>query len=199
MAKAIVISAYPATGKSHFTKKYGDKLNVLDSDSSLYSWIHKTNGERVRNPDFLNSYIEHIKENLDKADIIFVSSHLEVRRALQDEKIPYVTVYPCYNQKDAFIIRMKNRGNTEQFVEDQEKNWDARVASVVDEPHGRNVYRLWGNKCIEDAIPRILLDFPDVGDADHLETVNKIQSVIGGILYPDDEYCLVRNIIKYDY
>ena len=82
--KTMVIAAFPGTGKSFCTKNEGEKFEgILDSDSSNYSWIKDSNGQNTteRNPDFPNNYITHIKENIGKVDIIFVSSHKEVREA----------------------------------------------------------------------------------------------------------------------
>ena len=103
---AIVICGYPGIGKSWLYRN--SELNVLDSDSSKFSWIYK-DGEKTteRNPHFIDDYIGHIKANLIDADIICVSTHLEVRQALEKEHINFVTVYPDINEKDAFLQRYK--------------------------------------------------------------------------------------------
>ena len=107
--KTVVISAYPCCGKTYAYEHYQNKYLMLDSDSSRFSW--KTEkvalpdmGDgceweeiKVRNPDFPKNYIDHIKENIGKVDIIFVSSHLQVRQALEDAGIRYCTVYPKEN------------------------------------------------------------------------------------------------------
>lgn len=57
----------------------------LDSDSSNFSWVKDENGNNTkeRNPEFPKNYIEHIKSNIGKVDVIFVSSHKVVREALE--------------------------------------------------------------------------------------------------------------------
>lgn len=125
--ETMVIAAFPGTGKSYCTKNEAEKFNgVLDSDSSNYSWIKDKDGNNTteRNPDFPRNYIEHIKENLGKVDVIFVSSHKEVREALEKENIKYFLVYPNVFQKDEYIKRYKNRGNTDKFVRMLETNWE---------------------------------------------------------------------------
>lgn len=119
--ETIVISGFPGIGKSHFFRimKNSDK-KVLDSDSSLFSWIEKG----VRNPDFPNNYMKHIKENLGKADIILVSSHDIVRDALVKNNIPFTLVYPSREIKEEFINRYKQRGSDENFIKLLDKNWD---------------------------------------------------------------------------
>lgn len=86
--KTYVISAFPAYGKSYCFKKYQDKFTILDSDSSEFSWIKDRNGNNTkeRNANFPQNYITHIKNNIGKVDIIFVSSHETVRKALFDSK-----------------------------------------------------------------------------------------------------------------
>jgi len=117
-----LISGFPGIGKSHFFRvmqKDGSK-KVLDSDSTNFSWIEKG----VRNPDFPNNYINHIKNNMDKADIILISSHDVVRNALVQNKIPFILVYPDRNIKEEYIARYRQRGSDEKFVKLLEDNWD---------------------------------------------------------------------------
>mgnify|MGYP000294488544 CR=1 FL=1 len=56
-----IISAFPATGKSFYFKHTG--LEVLDSDSSLFSWSEP----EVRNPEFPQNYINHITFLIDES------------------------------------------------------------------------------------------------------------------------------------
>lgn len=119
--KSLIISGFPGIGKSHFfrlMKNSGKK--ILDSDSSLFSWIEKG----VRHPDFPQNYIDHIKENVYKSDIILVSSHNNVRDALVENEIPFVLIYPDRKIKDEYINRYKVRGSDDNFVKLLEKNWD---------------------------------------------------------------------------
>lgn len=116
MKQATIISAFPACGKTYYYNHADENIVVLDSDSSKFSWkeivdekykMHnwgKTNYKekkiRVRNPDFPNNYIQHIKENLYSADYILVSSHAAVRQALRDNGLPYIVVYPSRSLKE---------------------------------------------------------------------------------------------------
>lgn len=113
MKNTKVISAFPASGKSYLFNEHKDSnLVVLDSDSSLFSWIEKG----IRHPDFPNNYINHIKGNIGKADIIFVSSHDVVRSALNKHQIDYTLIYPQESLKDEYLKRYKDRGNDEGFI-----------------------------------------------------------------------------------
>ena len=117
-----IYSVFPACGKTWLYKHQEDYgLRILDSDSSQFNWMLKNideNGNvlrgmrRVRNPDFPNNYIKHIKENIGKYDYIFVSSHASVREALDEEGIDFTIVYPELSCKEEWIgrcfIREKN-------------------------------------------------------------------------------------------
>lgn len=115
-----VISAFPSMGKTYFCKHNTD-LTVLDSDSSKFSWV----SEGVRHPDFPANYIQHIKENIGKADIIFVISHKQVRDALKVADIPFLVIYPKKNQKEEVCNRIKNRDGNDKLSSFIEKNWDS--------------------------------------------------------------------------
>ena len=122
----VIISAFPSCGKTwcyNNVKKY----KILDSDSSNFSWLYDVNRKKtdVRNPEFPENYIRHIKENLGKVDVIFVSSHKEVRDALKAESIPYVLVFPENNMENELFYMQgyKERGSDSKFCAFIRENW----------------------------------------------------------------------------
>lgn len=139
-----VISAYPCCGKTYIVenqrKLFDDpNLVILDSDSSKFSWIRekRPDGEKKRNPDFPNNYIQHIKENIGKADFIFVSSHKVVREALAEAGIKFTIVVPHKNLLTDWMIKMYDRGNDDEFINTQINNWDKWLTEIDDE---KNTY-----------------------------------------------------------
>lgn len=114
---ARVVSAFPGTGKTHYSNIYQDGM-VLDSDSSKFDKQY-----------FPENYIEHIRASLLNESIcrIFVSSHKVVRDALVDNDIPFLLVYPNRELKEEYVQRYKNRGSTPDFISLVEKNWDAWI------------------------------------------------------------------------
>ena len=108
-----LISAFPGCGKSHLFKNKG-KRAILDSDSSKFNKDY-----------FPENYMQHIKNNMGKADIICISSHDVVREALVESKLPFTLVYPDRSIKEEYIQRYKDRGNEESFVKLLENNWEA--------------------------------------------------------------------------
>lgn len=148
---ALIISAYPACGKSYYYKKhslYAESGNgtekILDSDSSNFSWIYNESGTKtdIRNPDFPNNYIEYIKKHLDKEAIIFVSSHESVRAALHENDIPFAIVVPEFDMKEEWLKRMKNRGNNEAFIQLQDEHWTEWVDDCTHDNRAMCTYKL---------------------------------------------------------
>ena len=107
---------------------------------------------KVRNPEFPNNYIQHIKDNIGKVDIICVSSHLKVRQALTDAGIKFITVYPKEDMLDEWIGRMYRRRSSIKFIEFQIEHWNEFVTSIEKEPHGEKLYRLGHNEYLYDLI-----------------------------------------------
>lgn len=134
--KTKVISAFPACGKSYTFENSQDCFRgILDSDSSEFSWVKDENGKNTteRNSDFPNNYIQHIKDNLGKVEIIFVSSHDVVRNALKDNGIDYTIVYPDKSMKDEWLRRFKKRGNDEKFIDFISTNFEKFIDEIEEE------------------------------------------------------------------
>lgn len=139
-----IFSVFPACGKTWVYNHQEDLgLKILDSDSSEFSWIYSNldeNGNlirsvrKIRNPDFPNNYIKHIKENIGKYDYIFVSSHSSVREALDKEGIDYTIVYPESSCKAEWVgrcfIREKNNENG-CTAEVLYNNWEQWILECV--------------------------------------------------------------------
>lgn len=115
MAK--LISAFPGTGKTYYFNN-GDKT-ILDSDSSTFD-----------KSDFPANYIRHIKENRDKAEVILVSSHKEVRDALVKEGLEFTLVYPKAELKREYMKRFEDRDSHWSFCALIEANWDTWIMEL---------------------------------------------------------------------
>ena len=129
LKKTKIISAFPACGKTYaFEKLNNNGYIVLDSDSSQFSWIERDildgNKIKVRNPEFPDNYIQHVKENIGNVDYIFVSSHKEVRDALIKNNLYFTLVYPGRKMKAEWVGRCFLRGSDEKFCRTIADNWD---------------------------------------------------------------------------
>lgn len=147
-----IVSAFPATGKSYFSKHSG--LVVLDSDSSRYGWITAPDGAKVRNRDFPANYIKHIQANMGKADYILVSSHEAVRQALRAAGLEYLLVYPDRALRADYVRRCERRSDNGFPIQTMLDNWDAWIDSCEAE-HGTHAIKLWEGQYLSDVLTRL--------------------------------------------
>lgn len=109
-------------GKTTSYIKLKDKIDILDSDSSTFD-----------KKDFPNNYIKHIKENIGKVDVIFVSSHQIVRNAMKENGIIYSMYYPAKRRKKEMLELYKMRGNNEDFIWFLENNFEFFIDNIEKE------------------------------------------------------------------
>ena len=141
----LVVSAFPGTGKSYYFKKNKSKtFKILDSDSSKFDKKY-----------FPENYIKHIQKNIGKADIIFVSSHKEVRNALVENEINFILVYPDIDLKEEYLERYKQRGSTKSFIKLLDTNWINWI-SELEQQKFVDHYVLNKNEYIYDVFRRIM-------------------------------------------
>lgn len=144
-----VFSVFPACGKTWLYEHQKDfGLKILDSDSSKFSW--KTvkvpqpdfgdgcqwENTKMRDPEFPNNYIAHIKEQLEKDEYnaIFVSSHEEVRKALEKAEIDYTNIYPDQSNLESWIGRCYLReleGNNGFPIKVLIDNWNKWINDMI--------------------------------------------------------------------
>lgn len=115
-----VLAGFPGVGKSTLFRN--DPERYADSDSSTFD---KAN--------FPANYIEHIQHLLDTTDkTIFVSTHDDVRAALDEAGIQFVLVYPDASLKPAFMERYAGRGSPQPFLDLMHNKFDDFVQQCED-------------------------------------------------------------------
>lgn len=166
--KAILVSAFPGCGKSTFYNKYStysdtqneeykeaSNCKILDSDSSEFSWIWKDGVKtEERNPEFPQNYIEHIESEMLHQDIIFISTHQNVRQGLQEKGFSYYLVYPDRSMKEEWIKRYRERGSSEAFIQSLDENWDTYMDQMEAEQTNKIVLDKETDN-LEDALLKI--------------------------------------------
>ena len=118
--KIKVIYAFAASGKTTLCKKYN---NFLDLTSSNYQYIFKDNEDlekrkgttKIINPSWPQNYYLAIDDAIKKYDIIFIA-YPGIKHC-KESNISYVRIFPTLDQKDDYILRMKKRGNNDEFIE----------------------------------------------------------------------------------
>lgn len=133
-----VMSGFPGVGKSYlFSEQSTSGLSILDSDSSKFSWVLLEDGTptKERHPEFPNNYVEHINSNLDKCDVICISSHKVVRDALKDKlNGNFIVAYPDRKLKEDYLLRYTKRGSSDQFIDMIDNNWNAFIDEIENDP-----------------------------------------------------------------
>lgn len=140
-ADTLIVSAFPGCGKTYFYNQMKDSgLNVIDSDSSTFD-----------KADFPDNYIEHIENNIGKQDIILVSSHKEVRDAMNEVGIEFVLAFPHINLKTQYIERYKERGSNEAFIKLIDDNWFEWISPLTQQK-GAFPYALESNEYLSNIL-----------------------------------------------
>lgn len=130
MKETLIVAGFPAVGKTHLVMN--TERDILDSDSSKFSWIDNGDGTLSRNPEFPDNYIAHIKENIGKVDAILVSTHKEVRDGLTKAGIEYSIVCPLKPNKLEYVTRVADRGSPAPFISMLIDNWDEWITELWD-------------------------------------------------------------------
>ena len=110
----------------------------------------------VDNPDFPNNFVQYIKENIGKVDIIFVDSDIKIRQWLNEAKIKFVTVYPWSSCLQEWIGRMYLNNYDKKFIDKEISNWKKNIEYIY-EPFGDRYFLLGGNEYISKMLIAICL------------------------------------------
>ena len=179
MKNTLVISAYTCCGKtyaSEYMKDY-DILDVDIYDFKTIKWLpneeeieeerkwwesslHLMSTEAhlnqfkqqiisVDNPNFPNNFIQYIKENIGKVDVIFVDSNIRIRQWLNEAKIKFVTVYPWNSCLSEWVGRMYLQDYPDFIIRHKINGWHHEVYPVK-EPYGDQLIRLSHGKYISE-------------------------------------------------
>ena len=106
-----IISAFPGIGKTTLVQT---NKNYVDLESSDYKWIdidktlsieERKGTAKTINPYFPENYIKKIIELTDMGFNVLISSHKEVREALQAQGIEYTIILPSLDMKEEMISR----------------------------------------------------------------------------------------------
>lgn len=149
---AIILSAFPGTGKTFYANNFGDK-EVYDPDSSSFSKLF----DGSLNPEFPNNYVAYLMEIINDYKVIFVSTNIEVRKALKKLGVNYVLVYPKRELKQEYLERYKSRGSPKAFLNKLNDGWDLWVSDMEEEGDCKRIVLSEG-EFISDYIEEIKRD-----------------------------------------
>jgi hypothetical protein len=133
--------AWPGAGKSYFYNSNKTNLLLSDSDSSVFHWICGDNQKKV-NPEWPQNYIDHFRDLVrNKIDVIFCSSHKEIRRMVRQlADIKSWLILPRKEDKQFWLERYRSRGSSEDFIQNIDNHWDEWLDEI--DTHNYNIVRL---------------------------------------------------------
>ena len=117
-----IISAFPGCGKTYATRMFGDKVKIMDSDSSTFD-----------KSGFPENYVKHIEDCIGKCDILFVSSHYEVRELLDKLKLQYTLFYPSVERRDEFLTNYVARRSSPELIKKIDHNFMTWIDNIDNE------------------------------------------------------------------
>lgn len=123
----IIVAGFPGVGKTYLSTK-GRKLNILDLDGKEFIWSDDNCIQR--NPNYPNNYIQGIKDNMGKYDIIFIALDFDILKRLDNEKITFIILYPNKSLKKSYITRYRRRGDSVEFIESMKNDWDSVINKI---------------------------------------------------------------------
>lgn len=134
MKKKIIIAGFAGIGKTELAKKY---RNVVDLDSSDYAYdnsmvqhlsLERRKGEvRPSNPNWPDNYIEAIKAATSKYDIVLVWDREDIIKEYLANNINFSLFYPDKSDLNNYVLRYRNRGNSENYIEMKLKQYNERM------------------------------------------------------------------------
>lgn len=142
-----IISAFPGIGKTTLVQI---NKNYIDLESSDYKWIdidktlpieERKGTAKTINPYFPENYIKKIIELTDMGFNVLISSHKEVREALQAQGIEYTIILPSLDMKEEMINRYLSRGNQESFVNLLKTNYEKFVGDLSIDPNEKIILK----------------------------------------------------------
>jgi hypothetical protein len=149
----MVVCGFPGIGKTTSTKEYKNFWEMCDLDSSEFYGL----------TDWPLNYINKIKdlsEEGNEYEIIFISTHKEVRTALRLDSIPYCIALPNKFGKEKYIEYYRNKKSSNEFIEKISESWDILIDDLINDnpciPHlffGNNSYLDY------DSIKRLHYDY----------------------------------------
>lgn len=142
----MIICGYAGTGKSTAARKI---KGVVDLESTPFQkdW---------------DTYARVAKHMSDQGYIVLLSCHKELREKLHEIGEKYIVVYPDIDQREEYKKRYIERGNTQEFIDNQMSHWDEWVG----------VSLIWTNDDNETEEERII--FLEKTPSGYLESMSDI-------------------------
>lgn len=102
----------------------GKSTLAFDSDFNYLNNLHIIDLESTPFNNNWDVYTDVAKHFSDNGYIVLVSCHKELRETFKNKNISYHIVLPHKRLKEEYLKRYKERGNTQEFIDNMDEKWD---------------------------------------------------------------------------
>lgn len=121
----IILSCFKGIGKTYLENTKGKEAKILDL-SNLSSKE--------------SSFIETIASAINENDIVFVSSHEDVRNILNENNIDYDLFYPSKNRRNEFIENEVRKHTNSSEIRNLDRYFETEIESI-EEDESKNCFK----------------------------------------------------------
>ena len=161
MKKTIVLSLFPGCGKQKAKEFWGDKISIFDIFLLLYVYENRKKSKKmVKSPNYGKKTVKLVSDHMGKADFIFVSSDTDIRNALQEAGISFISVMPRKDQLNEWIGRLYREGSGDRIIKPLIEHWDEWLDQVEQDNLSKDkmdIYHLNPNEYLSDFMQRVVV------------------------------------------
>lgn len=133
MKKGLIICCFPLVGKTYLSNA---RIGYIDLPSAPFN--------------DLKSYIKVAEYFANEGKTVLLDCSINIRKLLDEHKIPFITVLPYPEDKEVYIERYSSKGeNSETFLD---KVFDNLCVKTT---YDKKVYRITKNQYLNDIIAQI--------------------------------------------
>lgn len=155
-----VVICGPAVGKTYLSKN-DSRFIDLDELKAKYKYgivsdenfeENKLNRGKIVHEDSFEYAINILNETIKTDKIVLMSFNKQIIEYLINNKIDYCLVYTDINLRDEYINRMKNRGNSNEFIERMTNidDWKKFYIENSSDPNPKYKIKLGKNQYLSD-------------------------------------------------
>ncbi|KAG8410994.1 hypothetical protein J3459_016752 [Metarhizium acridum] len=151
----LLVCGFAAIGKTYLAENNLDGLcgyKIVDLDSSNYSKDAIGEPREDFKDAYSNAWLKIMDENKDSNVIILLSTHLQTREGLVQNKMKYTLVHPPREAKVEWLRRMKSRNSDDSLIEHFRDNWDAMIDSCGEQDDYATTLVLGQNEYLSDVM-----------------------------------------------
>lgn len=161
------IVATPGVGKSHLCDKYPERFVDVDEEilgckyfvpqNITRQQLEQTKWNRpfkIRSQDYTSELYEKLDRYLEQGKILVGSPTDEFTQYLTKRKIKFCFIFPNDNIKDEVIRRLKIRGNSDEILQENMKNFETFQLQNKQEKNSVIHYLYTKDEYLEDILKK---------------------------------------------